>query len=1144
MQLEIFTLNDDRTGMCLRKLILGLLLFLVCDKLFAATFVVTSNADSGPGTLRQALSDAAVNGTATTDNITFNLPGATQAAITITLLSQLPDITANVTIDGTTQPGLALGVSNAKVIITTNAPAAGFNGLNISPLVGVNDDVEIYGLYIEGFSPNQPALGNGITTGANCKLIVGAPGKGNVISGNAFAFTGYFKNAIVQSNLIGVQPDGATAFANATVFFSQQDYDNLLIGGAAAQDGNVILCGPTAGINLGGGAGNAAKKAIIENNFFNTDYTGTTSIAVANNSCILVNDPNTLALIIGNVFSATEIGILGINKPAFIITGNFFGTNKAQTVQLGSGSWAIENNNAVSTIGGNTAADQNVFAYYQNPINTFNNSFTNVIQNFFYCNGNVQLNDPSGGKNFIRITTLTNTTVGGDAPAGATVQLYYTQSKCNTSCNPNSCFATINANAAGKWTYTGAITQNVLASSTLFNNTVGFQFDSLATDEMTVVNYDCHHAGSLTLKEPRTGNFQFIWRSSKGNMIANTQNINGLQPGTYSLQIDENGTCPSIINTFTIIDLTPKVFPQTARLDCDNSTASFTTYPSTGPGITVAKYYWQDASGNTISTKQSVDNLGAGNYSLYITDSNGCNSAKVAIQVLPPTTAPTINDGGATVTDATCNQSNGSVTGLTMTNGANASYGWNTVDDKLFSSGQLDLKNAPAGQYYFFAFYDFNCPPVKSKIFTINDNGVITLDGSAATTTSSTCSNSNGAIKGVVVTGATTYQWFNSQNQVVASTIDLSNVPSGDYYLIASNNTCNLQSNVFTVGNIPAFDNYPSTHTETNATCNLPNGGLAVEFANDPDGSPVSYRWADASGKTIITDDDLTNAAAGTYQLYVTDVNGCESLYQTYTIDATPVVQVNIASAQITSDECQAGMGSIQNVTVTGGQQPYTYAWINAANQVVSTSLNLSNAIAGTYTLQVKDSTICGPITQTFTIPNQTEFVGAPELDNLQVCSPGEAMLLVKNPQPGYSYRLYGSPGGADTLAQSANGVFTINVNGSNSYYVTQYTGTCESARVVANITIGLSGLTIPNTFTPNNDGVNDYWNIKGVENYPGVVVQIFSRYGQKVFESKGYSQPFDGRSSGSVLPPGVYYYIINLNANCSLVAGSLTLVR
>jgi len=374
--------------------------------------------------------------------------------------------------------------------------------------------------------------------------------------------------------------------------------------------------------------------------------------------------------------------------------------------------------------------------------------------------------------------------------------------------------------------------------------------------------------------------------------------------------------------------------------------------------------------------------------------------------------------------------------------------------------------------------------------------------------------------------------------------LNLTGVPTGNYYLVASNGTCTQQSQVYAVGNIPAVSNFPSTFTVTNATCNLDNGGLAVEFSDDPDGSPTSYRWADANGTTIIVDDDLTGAAPGTYQLYVTDDNGCESLYQTYTINATQSILINAGSAQITSDQCLQGMGGIQGIAISGGDQPYTYTWFNTNNQVISTSLNLTNLIGGTYTLQVKDATDCGLATQTFTVPNQSDMVPSPELENLQICSPGQAMLLVKDPQSGYGYRLYGSAAGTDTLAQNNNGVFIVNVTGTSVYYVTQYSGSCESARVQANITIGASGLTIPNTFTPNNDGINDYWDIKGINNYPGVLVQVFNRYGQKVFESRGYSQPFDGRSNGSQLPTGVYYYIINLNANCSLVSGSLTIIR
>jgi gliding motility-associated-like protein len=850
-----------------------------------------------------------------------------------------------------------------------------------------------------------------------------------------------------------------------------------------------------------------------------------------------------MLFVTANVFSAAEVAISAVNQSALVIKGNFFGTDKTQTFPLGSGTWAIESNGANSSIGGTAPADQNVFTNYQNPINAYNNSSADVIQNIFYCNSTVQLSDPTKGKNFIRITTLTNNSVGGDAPAGAIVQLYYTQTKCTT-CNPNSCFATVTANGAGKWQYAGAITKNVLASSTLLNNTVGFQFDSLAQDEVTITNFDCHHGGSIVLKENRQSNFQFIWADGKGNTIGNAQNISNLQPGTYTLTMSENGTCPSVTGSFTVIDLTPKVFPQTVQLDCSHPTGSFTTYPSTGPGITVAKYYWEDAAGTLISSKQTINNLAAGNYYLYITDSNGCNSATVVCKVLPATATPVIDDSNAKVTDATCDQPNGSISGITLTNATGANYGWDRADGTIISSGQINLTNAPAGQYYFFVDYNFNCPPVKSKVFTVNSDNVITLSDAAVQITSSTCANSNGSITGITATGATVYQWFNSNNNVAGSSIDLVNVPTGNYYLVASNSTCSQQSKAYTIGNIPAFTAFPSTFVGTNATCNLANGSIAVTFSTDPDSSPKGYRWADANGATLISNAPLANVAAGAYQLYVTDSNGCESLYQTYTVSETPLIQIVPGSAQITNDQCGYSVGSIENISVTGGVPPYTYNWLNSANQSIGTSLNLTGLGQGVYTLQVKDATACGLATLDYTVTSETGFVAAPEADNVQVCAPGAALITVKAPQHGYSYRLYDSPDSPQPLADDSTGVFKVSVSAARSFYITQYSGNCESARVEVKIAIGLSGLTIPNTFTPNNDGINDFWVIEGIENYPNVLVQIFNRYGQRVFESRGYSQPFDGKTSGTALPVGVYYYIIKLDSNCSLLSGSLTLIR
>ena len=68
------------------------------------------------------------------------------------------------------------------------------------------------------------------------------------------------------------------------------------------------------------------------------------------------------------------------------------------------------------------------------------------------------------------------------------------------------------------------------------------------------------------------------------------------------------------------------------------------------------------------------------------------------------------------------------------------------------------------------------------------------------------------------------------------------------------------------------------------------------------------------------------------------------------------------------------------------------------------------------------------------------------------------------------------------------------------------------------------------NTFSPNGDGINDTWKISGIENYPNANVQIFTRSGEKVFESVGYPVPFNGIYQGKQLAVSTYYYIINLN--------------
>lgn len=82
--------------------------------------------------------------------------------------------------------------------------------------------------------------------------------------------------------------------------------------------------------------------------------------------------------------------------------------------------------------------------------------------------------------------------------------------------------------------------------------------------------------------------------------------------------------------------------------------------------------------------------------------------------------------------------------------------------------------------------------------------------------------------------------------------------------------------------------------------------------------------------------------------------------------------------------------------------------------------------------------------------------------------------------------------------------------------------------------------VTVPNVFTPNGDGTNDTWIIKGLEDYPGCKLQVFNRYGQPVFQSKGYGTPWNGNA----LPVGAYYYILDRNGKLPLLSGAVTIIR
>ena len=84
----------------------------------------------------------------------------------------------------------------------------------------------------------------------------------------------------------------------------------------------------------------------------------------------------------------------------------------------------------------------------------------------------------------------------------------------------------------------------------------------------------------------------------------------------------------------------------------------------------------------------------------------------------------------------------------------------------------------------------------------------------------------------------------------------------------------------------------------------------------------------------------------------------------------------------------------------------------------------------------------------------------------------------------------------------------------------------------------------IPNAFSPNGDGINDLWQIRGLSSYPDAVLQVFNRYGQQLYYSKSYNIPWDGTFKGTPLPVGTYYYVVDLKIGEPPLSGWVLILR
>lgn len=360
--------------------------------------------------------------------------------------------------------------------------------------------------------------------------------------------------------------------------------------------------------------------------------------------------------------------------------------------------------------------------------------------------------------------------------------------------------------------------------------------------------------------------------------------------------------------------------------------------------------------------------------------------------------ATPILSGNPTITNATC-LTLGSITGLSVSGGAIPyTYSWSNN-----AGNSLNLTNAPAGTYTLTVSDAAGCSTTSSPFAIAGTNGP-TLNTNNVVISPQSCSGSLGSLSGITATGTgLTYSWSNNGGTFLNPT----NLISGTYTLTVTDaNGCTATSSPLII----PFQSGPSIDSSQIAFlsehCGQQDGGIVGITAT---GNGLQYQWIPGNSNIL----DLTNTAAGSYTLVVTDGNNCTDTLGPLTITATAAPSIDINFIQVIDELCGQNNGGITGITVTGGTAPLSYLWSNQ-----QTSLNLPFGLSpGTYSLVVTDSEGCTDSISGITISS----IGGPTIDTSQLVITPVGCLG----EPGSINGLSTNAGGA-TYAWS-NGVNTLN---------------------------------------------------------------------------------------------------------------------
>ncbi|RNC87163.1 MAG: tandem-95 repeat protein [Winogradskyella sp.] len=572
--------------------------------------------------------------------------------------------------------------------------------------------------------------------------------------------------------------------------------------------------------------------------------------------------------------------------------------------------------------------------------------------------------------------------------------------------------------AAGTYNYTitdaNGCTETASATIT--------QPDAELTVQATGTNLLCNgdNSGSIDLTVTGgTAPYSYAWTNGD-----TTEDITGLAAGTYNVTVTDGNGCtatlsaPVQITQPEVVSIELTKTNANATLGCANGTATATPSGGTAPYT----YLWSDGQTTQTATNLSGDITGGTQYSVTVTDANGCTAVQsVVINCVSDCDAVIAVVGdidnilckGDSTGNATVNASSIANPNATFT------FVWSPA---IPASNQNDtgttstISNLPAGVYTVSVTIDGTvCSPVEESITITEPSTEISVTATSTDETGPTTNDGSVTANPSGGTPGYTYLWSPGG----ATTQTVTGLSDGNYTVVVTDaNGCTATTTV-TV-NDGDCRNLSASAVSTPVSCNGGNDGTATVNVTGGLGN-FTYLWS--NGETTQT---ISNLVAGTYTVTVSDVDtGCNSVSST-TVNEPTALSTGIA---VTNVACFGDSTGSLDLTVNGGTAPYSFLWSNG-----EMTEDITNLPQGSYSVTVTDANGCVITDSANVIQPQAPLTASITSQSDIVCdATGSVTVEAQGGTPPYIYNIDGGTNQANgTFSNLLAGSYTVNVIDAN----------------------------------------------------------------------------------------------------------------